>query len=129
MRIAGLLAVPAILVAAALTAQAPLPAPDPFTEFSDNCAACHQPDGKGIEGAFPALAGDRFVLGAAAEPIKVVLDGRAGMPAFRIDLSDAQIAAALTYVRTSWGNKAPPVATADVAALRGNVATPKNSGH
>jgi len=93
-------------------------APDPAQTFAENCAACHQADGKGIEGAFPALAGDSFVLGPASPSIHVVLDGRAGMPTFRADLTDAQIAAALTHVRTSWGNSARPVTAAEVAALR-----------
>jgi cytochrome c6 len=86
--------------------------------FTENCAACHQEDGKGIAGAFPALAGDKFVLGSASGPIGVVLDGRAGMPTFKADLTDDQIAAALTHVRTSWGNAASPVTPAQVAALR-----------
>ncbi len=96
----------------------PDPVLDPAKVFSDNCAACHQEDGKGIEGAFPALAGDKFVLGPPTDAIHVVLDGRAGMPTFKADLTDAQIAAALTYVRTSWGNMAAPVRVAEVAALR-----------
>lgn len=96
-------------------------APDKATAaltFTENCAACHQEDGKGIPGAFPALAGDKFVLTAAAAPIGVVLRGRAGMPTFSEDLTDDQIAAALTHVRTSWGNAASPVTAAEVAALR-----------
>jgi len=93
---------------------------DPVKVFSDNCAACHQENGRGVEGAFPALAGDKFVQGAPAAAIQVVLEGRAGMPTFKADLTDAQIAAALTHVRTSWGNKASAVTAAEVAALRSN---------
>lgn len=91
---------------------------DPAKTFSDNCAACHQEDGKGIEGAFPALAGDPFVLGDPARPIGVVLTGRAGMPTFKDELTDDQIAAALTHVRTAWGNKASPVTAEEVAKMR-----------
>lgn len=91
---------------------------DPATTYSDNCAACHQEDGKGIDGAFPALAGDAFILGAATDPIHVVLEGRGGMPTFKADLTDAQIAAALTHIRTSWGNKAAPVIPDAVARIR-----------
>lgn len=94
------------------------PSLDPVKTFSDNCAACHQEDGKGIEGAFPALAGDAFVLAAPEQVIHVVLEGRGGMPTFKADLTDAQIAAAITHVRTSWGNAATPVSAAQVAALR-----------
>jgi cytochrome c6 len=99
-------------------AAAPDAALDPARVFSDNCAACHQEDGKGIEGAFPALAGDKFILGGTEQPIKVVLEGRGGMPTFKADLTDAQIAAALTYARTSWGNSASPVTPNAVAAIR-----------
>jgi mono/diheme cytochrome c family protein len=113
----------------AATAEEPSAAPDPMRTFSDNCAACHQADGRGIEGAFPALAGDKFVLGPAEEPIRTVLNGRGGMPTFRADLSDAQIAAALSFVRSSWGNKAPPVTAGQVASLRGGGASSPNSGH
>ena len=94
------------------------PGLDPVKVFTDNCAACHQENGKGIEGAFPALAGDKFVLGPAADAIHVVLEGRGGMPTFKADLTDAHIAAALTHVRTSWGNRASPVSVAEVARLR-----------
>lgn len=94
------------------------PTLSPAATFSDNCAACHQEDGKGIEGAFPALAGDKFVLGDPAAPIHVVLEGRAGMPTFKADLTDEQIAAALTHVRTSWGNSAAPVTPDMVTKLR-----------
>jgi len=88
--------------------------------FLDNCAACHQPTGKGVAGAFPALAGSKVVLGDPKEPITRVLNGRGGMPAFQNDLSDAEISAVLTYVRSAWGNKAVAIATPQVVAFRGN---------
>jgi mono/diheme cytochrome c family protein len=91
---------------------------DPAKTFTDNCSACHQEDGKGIPGAFPALAGDKFVVGPATGPIGVVLNGRAGMPTFKADLTDGQIAAALTYVRSAWGNAAPAVTPDQVKAQR-----------
>jgi mono/diheme cytochrome c family protein len=49
---------------------------------------------------------------------RLVLNGRGGMPAFRNSLSDDQLAAIITYVRSAWGNKAPPVTAATVAAAR-----------
>ncbi len=91
---------------------------DGKAEFLANCSACHQAQGTGIKGAFPALAGDAFVDGDAPAAAWVVLNGRGGMPAFRSDLSDGQIAAALSYVRSAWGNAAPPVTAAVVAAVR-----------
>ena len=88
--------------------------------FNGNCSACHQTTGKGIPGAFPALAGDAFVTGDPHKVIVTLLNGRGGMPSFRNDLNNAQIAAAISYIRSSWGNMAPPVAPGDVAKLRGS---------
>lgn len=87
--------------------------------FTENCSACHQPDGKGIPGAFPALAGDKFVVGDPAGPVGVVLNGRGGMPTFADQLTDAQIAEILSDVRTSWGNKAKAITPEFVAKVRG----------
>ncbi len=91
--------------------------------FTDNCSACHQTTGKGIEGAFPALAGDPFVTGDPAKPVAVILNGRAGMPSFRDSLDDATIAEILSYVRGTWGNKAGSVPVAMVTKIRGGVDT------
>ena len=93
--------------------------PSGAAAFEAACAACHQSDGKGIPGAFPALAGNAFVQGPPEIVVKTVLDGRGGMPAFREDLHDDQLAEILTYVRSAWGNKAPAVTTEMVATLRG----------
>ena len=82
------------------------------------CAVCHRPDGQGVKGAFPALAGDAFVQADPAAVDGVVLNGRGGMPRFKGDLDDAQIAAAISYIRSAWGNSAPPVTAAAVAAVR-----------
>ncbi|MFK3740875.1 cytochrome c [Massilia sp. TN1-12] len=98
--------------------------------YLDNCAACHRPDGKGYEGVFPALAGNPAV--AAAPPdsvIRIVLEGmqtartqatpaQFTMPAFAGRLSDAEVADVATFVRGSWGNRAPAVEARDVARLR-----------
>jgi mono/diheme cytochrome c family protein len=86
--------------------------------FMKNCAACHQADGKGIPGAFPALAGNPLVQGPAADVATVLLKGRGGMPDFSGSLSDADIAQVLTYARSSWGNKAGAVPDTEVASLR-----------
>jgi len=86
--------------------------------FNDNCSACHQVTGKGVKGAFPALAGSPFVQGNPQILTTTVLNGRAGMPAFKDDLSDADLSAILTYVRASWGNKGAPLKPADVAKAR-----------
>ena len=99
----------------------------PQSLFNDNCSACHQTTGKGVKGAFPALAGDPFVQGDAAPVLATVLAGRAGMPAFKGDLTDADLSSILTYVRTTWGNKGKPVTPADVAAARGKLKAGKKS--
>jgi mono/diheme cytochrome c family protein len=44
--------------------------------------------------------------------------GFQAMPSFAWKLTDQQTADVATYVRNSWGNRAPPVAARDVAALR-----------
>ncbi|HYD96525.1 MAG TPA: cytochrome c oxidase subunit II [Noviherbaspirillum sp.] len=87
--------------------------------YSANCVACHQANGKGVPGAFPALDGSPAVNGPRAEQINVVLNGRRGMPAFK-QLSDTEIAAVITYTRNNWSNKAKEniVQPAEVLAAR-----------
>lgn len=83
-----------------------------------------------MPGTFPPLAGNPVVDGPAAALIHIVEDGLTGaitvngvayngqMPAWGQTLSAGDIAAVLTYVRSSWGNHGTPVATADVKAAR-----------
>lgn len=109
------------LAALALVAGVAAPAlalADGKSLFNDNCSACHQVTGKGVKGAFPALAGSPFVQGDPKIVVATVLNGRAGMPAFKDDLSDADLSAILTYVRSSWGNRAPGVSPGDVVKAR-----------
>jgi mono/diheme cytochrome c family protein len=91
--------------------------PDGAAIYSAKCASCHKADGKG--GApFPALAGSTDVT--AKDPtaiIVVTVKGKGMMPGFRPGLSNAEIAAVLTDIRTSWGNKASAVTEAQVAAV------------
>lgn len=84
-----------------------------------NCAACHQENGKGTAGAFPALDGSNVVKGSKQDEIHVVLDGRNNrMPSWK-QLSDTEIAAVITYTRNSWGNHTGEVVQpADVHAAR-----------
>lgn len=90
----------------------------PQSLYMDNCSACHLPTGKGVKGAFPALAGAPLVQGNPQVLTTTVLNGRAGMPAFKDDLTDADLSAILTYVRSSWGNKGAAIKPADVAKAR-----------
>jgi cytochrome c oxidase subunit 2 len=73
--------------------------------YKANCAACHMPAGQGIPGTFPALDGSAIVKGPPEGHIDIVLHGKNLMPAFGEQLSDADIAAVITYERNSWGNK------------------------
>jgi mono/diheme cytochrome c family protein len=108
-------ALAAFALAPAARAQPPL---DGANLFKQNCSACHQDHGQGMKGAFPALAGDTFVQGDKKTVASLLLHGRGGMPNFSDDLSDAEISAILTFVRSSWGNSAPPVDIATVATAR-----------
>ncbi len=75
--------------------------------YAANCVACHQPNGKGVAGAFPALEGSKLVLGKRDDHIAIMLNGKAGtaMASFK-GLSDTELAAVITYSRNAWGNKA-----------------------
>ena len=116
----------AAVAAAVFTAGSALAAETGSDLFAQNCSACHQAMGQGVPGAFPALAGNKFVQGDPKGPAYVVTHGRGGMPNFADDLDDKQIAAILTYVRSSWGNTAPEVDAAAVAAQRGAASPPNN---
>jgi cytochrome c oxidase subunit 2 len=80
------------------------------TVYAANCAACHQANGKGVAGAFPSLDGSKIVAGPKDVQIKTVLNGvtKDGKPTAMIawggTLSDADIAAVVTYTRNAWGN-------------------------
>ncbi|HEY5637613.1 MAG TPA: cytochrome c oxidase subunit II [Burkholderiales bacterium] len=88
--------------------------------YAANCVACHQPTGKGAPPAFPALDGSAMVNGPKDAQIALVLNGKpnTAMAAFGKQLSDADLAAVITFTRSAWGNKADEVLPADVKALR-----------
>lgn len=94
--------------------------------YQANCAACHQADGKGLPGVFPAISGAKIASGPIDAHIGVILNGRPGtaMAAFAGQLSDADIAAVVTYQRNAWDNKTGDLAQpAKIAAARGGAAT------
>jgi cytochrome c oxidase subunit 2 len=89
--------------------------------YAANCVACHEASGKGMPAMkAPALAGNKVVTGPEAPPIDTVLNGRPNtlMAPFKDQLSDAEIAAVISYARNSWGNKASDVQPAEVKARR-----------
>jgi mono/diheme cytochrome c family protein len=110
----------------ALAGCSPAAAPPPERAGADlyngNCIACHQQEGHGIPGVYPSLVGSPVVLGDPAVFALWVVKGRRpeSMPAGRYAtampqfgwMRDADVAALLTYLRTSFGNSAPPVAPA-----------------
>ncbi|TFZ02383.1 c-type cytochrome [Ramlibacter henchirensis] len=99
--------------------------------YSQHCAQCHGLRGEGVPGAYPPLAGNRAVtLPITANLVQVVMGGGYppategnprpyGMPPYVMLLNDADVAAVLTHLRTSWGNRAGPVSELDVARQRG----------
>jgi mono/diheme cytochrome c family protein len=100
--------------------------------FNKTCSVCHQPNGLGKEGQFPPLVGSEWVLASSADRIvHIPLYGLSGsitvkgvqwnfvMPPLGDNLTDQQIAAVLTFVRTKLGdNKASPVKPELVKAAR-----------
>lgn len=99
--------------------------------YERHCADCHGREGEGAAPAVPALAGNRAV--ALARPdnvIRSVLGGGFGpataghprphgMPPFATMLSDEEVAALVSHLRSSWGHQASAVDSADVNRLRG----------
>jgi mono/diheme cytochrome c family protein len=98
--------------------------------YAQHCADCHGKSGEGVAGAYPALAGNRAVTMAnPANVIRVVLSGGFapstagnprphGMPPFAHLMTDEQVAALVTWLRLSWGNKASQVTFSDVVRYR-----------
>lgn len=100
-------------------------------QFRHYCADCHGAQGQGgAAGTFPPLAGNRAVLRSdPGNMLRSMLHGGYapatagnpaphGMPPFMQTLGDAEIAALATYIRQSWGNQAPAVATMEVFRAR-----------
>ena len=73
--------------------------------YTANCAACHQPNGKGIPGIFPSLKGSKIATGPVADHLNRVIHGKPGtaMAAFGAQLSDSELAAVITYERQQLG--------------------------
>ena len=74
--------------------------------YTANCVVCHQANGKGVPGAFPALDGSAMVKGPKAAQIDILLNGKNAMPPWKSVLNDTEIAAVITYTRNNWSNKA-----------------------
>ena len=98
--------------------------------YKDHCAGCHGAMGEGVPLAYPPLAGNRAVrMDNTANLVQVVLRGGFlpatagnprpfGMPPYQMLLSDAEVAAVISYIRSAWGNQAGGVTELDVAQHR-----------
>lgn len=89
--------------------------------YKARCAVCHQENGLGMPPTFPALKDSKLALGEPGPHVQIVLHGKAGtgMQAFGPQLSDAEIAAVITYERNAWGNnKGDLIQPADIKAAR-----------
>jgi mono/diheme cytochrome c family protein len=116
-------------------AKAPL---DGSKIYASRCAACHQADAKGIPGTFPPLADSEWVKGNPETVIRILLHGMEGpvtvggvtyngvMPPWQGALTDAEIAAVISYERGLPGNAAGPVDAEAVTRLRQALATRKS---
>jgi mono/diheme cytochrome c family protein len=100
------------------------------TVYQQACATCHMADGSGVPSLQPAIdGGNRVVVGDPNTLVAVILKGAQNvlpadrerysnqMPTFET-LTDDEIAAVLTYIRSSLGNKASPITPKQVAAVR-----------
>lgn len=100
--------------------------------YEISCIACHLPEGTGVPGINPPLVKTPYVLGDKTKLINIVLKGLEGpikvngeeynnmMPA-QAQLTDQEVADVLTYVRNSFGNKAPAITTAQVKLQRSKI--------
>ena len=117
------------------TAPVPLPPSDArmragATIYADRCMACHKADGSGVEHLFPRLAENAAVQqDDASTLVRIVIQGgksaatypaptAPAMPSFGWQLSNDEVASVLTYIRNSWGNRAPAVTTGDVGSAQ-----------
>jgi mono/diheme cytochrome c family protein len=98
--------------------------------YGKQCAVCHGDEGKGQPPIYPPLAGNQsIVMASPVNSLRMVLNGGYppgtaknprphGMPPFAHLLTDAEVAAVMTYVRVAWGNVGTPVTTAQANEMR-----------
>ena len=93
--------------------------------YSGSCVACHQQNAQGIPGVYPSLVGSPVLLGDPTPLARWVIEGRRPpfMPAGRYPtampqfgwMKDRDAAALFSYLRSNFGNSAPPVSAATIA--------------
>jgi mono/diheme cytochrome c family protein len=113
------------------------------TLYMQHCSVCHQPDGKGIPGFFPPLAGNPRVTAEDAETVqeylrriifgyhgglivdKKVYSGRMPPIGYVGRINDSELLDLINYQRTAWGNDARPVTFEELAEARRAGSDPK----
>ena len=100
------------------------------TVYDVRCASCHGAQGEGKPPHWPPLANNQSIeMESAVNPIRMVLNGGYppstkgnprpyGMPPFAGLLSDNEVAAVVSYIRTAWGNRGTPVSAREANELR-----------
>ena len=116
--------------ASAAAMRNPASASDGATVYLTDCSSCHQADGHGVSGAFPPLAGNAVVTGNPVAVIAIVKNGLEGrvtvnsaaysgiMPSWKGQISDDQIAAVISYIRSAWNNHAGGVSIDQVQSIK-----------
>ena len=106
--------------------------------YNGTCSVCHQQNGAGLEGVFPALANSDYLMADTQRAIAVVLNGLTGevvvngntfnsvMPPMS-QLNDDEIANILTFALNSWGNDGDTVSAKEVAAVRATTERPEGA--
>ncbi len=117
-------------IAAAAVAAMPRSTDDGEKIYLSRCSSCHQADGMGIAGVFPPLVETDWVTGDKGRLIRIVLGGMMGevkvngviysgaMPPWKSFMTDEEVAAMLTYVRSAWENSASAVTAHEVSQVR-----------
>jgi len=95
--------------------------------YDSYCISCHMENGAGVTGAFPSLV-KTGNLTDKNRLVKIILQGMRGTINVNgvkyngemagISLTDKETADVINYIRNSWGNKAPMVTVAEVAAAK-----------
>lgn len=89
--------------------------------YLERCSVCHQPNGMGLSGVFPAINGNPIATGDVSIHIDAVVNGRSGtaMQPFANQLTDQELAAVVTYQRNAWDNKTgDAVQASDINAFK-----------
>lgn len=97
--------------------------------YGSKCSACHQASGQGVAGVFPPLAASEWVVGDEKVLARILLHGVEGslevkgisysgaMPAWK-SMSDDELAAVMSYIRSDWNNSAAPIKAETVRQIR-----------